>query len=317
MNPVRRRRDLAGARIVVVGATSGIGRAATAQFAALRCRLLLVARDEAELARLTARCRELGAAGVESCVADVGRPDDVERLERVAASAGPITAWINLAAGLDAGDLTGLSTADLERLVATNVLGPLLLSRAALRVLRGQASGTLINLSSLLGVAPNPAHPVYSTSRFAVVGLTMALQRDQRNRHLDICLVLPSSVDSPIFTHAANHSGHELRAIPPAMSPWRVAAAIVRCTRRPRRVVTVGANARAMLIGDRLAPRLTSWMVARWSARLVVRARPAAPSSGNLHEPTPPATVLGGYRQLGWRRAIGDRIGHALPVDER
>src|SRR5829696_1186171 len=204
----RARRRLAGRSVVIIGASSGIGRAAALVFAQHRCRLLLAARDEDPLHHVAERCRLHGADAVVTVGVDIGIAGDVERLKCVARQElQTVDVWINLAAGLESGDITAGPVPEIERLVATNVLGPLLLSRAALGFFDEQGHGTLINVASLLGLMPNPVTPVYSTTKFAVCGLTKTLQQSRRAADIDVCLVLPGSVDTPMFAHAANHSG--------------------------------------------------------------------------------------------------------------
>jgi short-subunit dehydrogenase len=232
----RSNRSLAGRRVVLVGATSGVGRATAELLAAAGCDLLLAARHHAELEAVAARCRALGATTVEVEAIDSAVTRDVDRLvEHATGALGGADVWINTASVLVAGDLTACPVGDLERIVATNVLGTMLLSRAALRVFDRQGHGTLINLSSLLGLVPNPLVPSYCMTKFAIRGLTIALRQSRRTRAIKICAVVPGPIDTPIFSGAANHIGHELRAIPPAASPWRVAATVVRCARRPHR----------------------------------------------------------------------------------
>jgi short-subunit dehydrogenase len=154
----RTNRSLAGWRVVVVGATSGVGRATAELLAAEGCDLVLAARQHTELEAVASRCRELGATTVAVEAIDSAVAADVDRLaEHAVRALGGIDVWINTASVLVAGDLTACPVDDLERIVATNVLGTMLLSRAALHVFDRQEHGTLINVSSLLGLVPNPS----------------------------------------------------------------------------------------------------------------------------------------------------------------
>jgi hypothetical protein len=124
--------------------------------------------------------------------------------------------------------------------------------------------------------------------------------------------VLPGPVDTPLFGHAANHTGRQLRAIPPASAPERVAAAVVRCARRPRPEVVVGATARAIVVARRVAPLTTDRLVATWSARLLLRHVDEPASDGSLFDAPADGQVYGGWRILGARRALGERFGKLL-----
>jgi short-subunit dehydrogenase len=310
MSILRLRRDLRGAAIVVVGATSGIGRAAAIGLAGHGCRLVLAARDPADLHAVAEECRRAGAATVTVCPTDTAVAADVDRLRRqVRADLGAVDAWVNTAAVLLAGDLVACPPEDLHRIVATNVLGTMLTSRAALATFDEQGRGTLVNVSSLLGVVPNPLVPAYVASKFAVRGMTLALQQAPRPRAIKVCLVVPGPIDTPMFTTAGNHTGHPLRAIPPAISSWRAAAAVVSCIRRPRRTMTTGLTGWALLIGHRFVPRQVEWGVAKFSGQFVTRSGHTPPTSGAMHAPIVPGAPSGGFRRSAWRRRIGDRLG--------
>jgi short-subunit dehydrogenase len=301
---------LAGRRVVLVGATSGVGRATAELLATAGCDMLLAARQHAELEVVAARCRAVGATTVEVEAIDSAVAADVDRLaEHATRAMNGVDVWINTASVLVAGDLTACPVGDLERIVATNVLGTMLLSRAALRCFDRQGHGTLINLSSLLGLVPNPLVPSYCMTKFAIRGLTIALRQSRRPRAIKVCAVVPGPIDTPIFDGAANYTGHELRAIPPAASPWRVAATVVRCARRPRKTTTTGFTGWGLLLAHRLAPGPTEWVVARASASLLTRTSEVAGTSGVLFRPPVHGAVAGGWRRVAARSHLGDRVG--------
>lgn len=296
--------------MVVVGATSGVGRATAIGLAGHGCRLVLAARDGDDLRVVADECRANGAGSVSVCPTDIGQADAVDALRRRAvADLGTVDAWVNTAAVLLAGDLVGAPPDELERLVTTNVLGHMLTSRAALATFDEQGRGTLVNVSSLLGIVPNPLVPAYVSSKFALRGLTLALQQSHRPRSIAVCLVMPGPIDTPMFTHAGNHTGSPLRAIPPAISSWRAAAAVVSCVRRPRRTMTTGFTGWALLFGHRFTPRLVEWGVATYSSFFVTAAGEAAATSGGLYGQVAPGAANGGFRLSSWRRRLGDRFG--------
>jgi NAD(P)-dependent dehydrogenase (short-subunit alcohol dehydrogenase family) len=306
------RRRLDGSVVVVTGASSGIGYATAVAFARHGCRLVLVGRSAERLRQVLAACDAAGGVAI-AVGADVGNVGDVEHVvETAVAEFGGIDTWVNAAAVLVAGVLGTEPVEELERLVDTNVLGTMLASRAALQRFREQGHGTLVNVSSLLGILPNPVVPAYVMSKYATRGLTLSLRELTSTwRGIDVCLVEPGPVDTPMFSRAANHTLRRLRAIPPACSPERAAATIVGCARRPRRHVIVGWSGKAIAAAHRVAPTTTERVTARIVARLIVQGEPAEPSSGAVLDWHGPSSSDGGWRRGRIRRALGDAVGRA------
>jgi short-subunit dehydrogenase len=308
-----KQRPIDGSVIVVVGATSGVGRATALSLAALGARLVVVAREREHVELVAGACRDLGAVAM-GIAADISKPDDVDRIVTVATERfGAIDTWINAAAALVVGEIHLQTVDEIERLIATNVLGTTLVSRAAMIHFRSQNAGVLINVSSLLGAIPNPVVPTYSMTKFAVRGLTLSLhQSTWRRSPIQVCAVLPGPIDSPMFERAANQTGRAIRAIPPAFSPERVAAAVIRSVRRPRRQRTTGVSGALIVVGLHVLPRFTETFVAQVAARLIFRPEPAALTRGALDAANVPSKTSGGWRRGRLRVRIGDAVGRRL-----
>ena len=305
-----RAQDLRGSVVVLTGATSGIGRAAAQRFSEHGAHLVLAARSAEDLAEVAAECERPDSRPL-AVPTDIGVPEEVEHLRTAALERfGRIDVWVDDASVLVAGPIEADDVEEVRRLVTTNVLGSYLGSRAALRTFQEQGHGTLVNVGSLLGIVTNPVVPAYVMSKFAVRGLTLSLRHAMAaHRDIHVCLVMPGPVDTPIFDNAANSTGRDLRVIPPAYAPERVAAAILRCARRPRRQATVGVLGHLILVGHHVSPRLADWGVAQWSGRLITRGASAEERSGSVFEPVGDERVHGGYRKGGLRRRLGDGLG--------
>ncbi|MEU9828127.1 SDR family NAD(P)-dependent oxidoreductase [Micromonospora chersina] len=307
-----RRGTLRGAVVLITGASSGIGRATALAFAAEGARLVLASRSQDALAEVEHEC---GARGGQVLVVptDIADPAAVERLTRLAVQRfGHVDVWVEAAAVGVAGPLGSESVDEVRRLVDTNVFGTVLCARAAMATFQAQGSGVLVLLGSLLSVFPNPLVPLYSMTKFAIRGLALNLQQEVARRPgIRVCLVMPGPVDTPFFERAANHSGRQLRAIPPAYAPERLAAAILACARRPRRQVTTGVVSHLALVAHRMAPRVTESLVARWSAAFLTKPVAAAATSGSLFDAPPTGAVQGGYRRIRVRRRFGEWLGVA------
>jgi short-subunit dehydrogenase len=306
-------RQIRGSTIVIVGATSGVGRATALSLATLGAQLVIVARTAGHVEAVAEECRRLGAAAI-GVAADNSNPADVDRIVAAAVERfGAIDTWVNTAAGLIVGELHQQPVHEIEQLVATNVLGTALTSRAAMAHFHARNAGVLVNLSSLLGVVPNPIVPTYSMSKFAVRGLTLSLHQSTWHRSaVRVCTILPGPIDTPMFARAANHTGRALRAIPPAFSAERVAAAVIRSVRRPRRQRTTGVTGALIMIGLHVVPRFTQTVVAQIAARLIFRPEGAPTTNGALTAANVPGRTSGGWRRSPLRARTGDAVGRHL-----
>ncbi|MFG2169235.1 SDR family NAD(P)-dependent oxidoreductase [Micromonospora chersina] len=309
---VRRGPTFRGAVVLITGASSGVGRATALAFASQGARLVLASRSQEALAEVEHDCRARGGQ-VLVVPTDIADPVAVERLTQLAVQRfGQIDIWVEAAAVGIAGPLGSESVDEVRRLVDTNVFGTVLCARAAMATFKAQGQGVLVLLGSLLSVFPNPLVPLYSMSKFAIRGLALNLQQEvARHPGIRVSLVMPGPVDTPFFERAANHSGRQLRAIPPAYAPERLAATILACARRPRRQVTTGVVSHLALAANRMAPRVTESLVALWSATFLTRPAVAAPGSGSLFDPPPTGAVHGGYRRIRVRRQLGEWLGVA------
>jgi NAD(P)-dependent dehydrogenase (short-subunit alcohol dehydrogenase family) len=289
---------MAPSRVVVLtGASSGIGRAAALAFAARGDRVVLVARDEAGLEAVAARC------GGDALVvpADVTRGPQVDAVADAAVQRfGRIDVWVDTAAVMAYGKFEDLPPEVFERVVTTDLLGSANVARAALRVFRRQRRGTLIMTSSLLAHVAVPYMSAYVTSKWGLRGLIRTLRQETRDLPgVHVCSVAPGSVDTAIYTSAANYAGFVGRPPPPVDSPERVAAAIVKQADRPRGSVSVGATNRLIELGFTLAPPVYDALVTPMIRHLGLSRRAIGPDEGNVFQPA--GRVEGGPGR--WGRA--------------
>lgn len=168
-------------------------------------------------------------------------------------------------------------------------------------------------MGSLLGLVINPLVPLYSMSKFAARGLALILRQSVAGyRDVHVCLVLPGPVDSPMFQRAANHTGPSATCHPARVRPRAPGRHHRRLRQEPRRQATAGVISHLLLVAHRLAPRLTEWAVAWWSATTLTRRVPVPDSPGALFTRFPTGVVHGGWRRGRLRRRFGERLGAAL-----
>jgi len=303
-------RRLSGKVVVVTGASSGIGRATALRFAREGAKVALASRGKEALGEVRAEIERLGGRAV-AVECDVSDEDAVERLAAHAEEAlGPIDVWVNDAAVYAMGRFEDTPPEVFRRVLETNFMGTVHGTRAALRRFEGRKRGTIVNVASIEGRIATPYVSAYAASKHAVVGFSAAIRQElrlERARRVHVCVVLPGTIDTPLFQHSANFTGIELKAMPPVYAPERVAAAIVRLAHRPQREVLVGASARVMSALWTVAPGIAEALLARMTERTHLRRRHAAAETvGNAFGPKAPEAETGGWR--GRRAGRGKRL---------
>jgi NAD(P)-dependent dehydrogenase (short-subunit alcohol dehydrogenase family) len=302
-------RPLEEAVVVVTGASSGIGRASALRFAARGATLVLCARGAEALAEAAEDCRRAGARGVVARSLDVADEEAVEALAAAAVeSFGGLDVWVNCAATMAYGPFTEIPSEVFRAVIETNLMGTVNGSRAALRRFHDQGAGVLINLSSVWGRVSSPQVSPYVVSKNAIRALSECISGElEADPEIQVATIVPQAVDTPIFEHAGNYTGFQLRPIPPVISADSVAAGIVACAEDPKREVTYGRAGRLLEALFAVSPALYRRLFHGAFVRGTMARIPREPSSGNVLGARDPHMVEGlwnGPRRPVLRRAF-------------
>jgi len=164
--------------VLVTGASSGVGAAIASAFAALGWSVVVGAR---RLERLAETARAIEAAGGTAMVVplDVTRPASIDGcFEAAEAKLGPVDVVVNNAGVGIPGLIHELGVDDLERELATNLLGPMLVTRRALPAMLERRRGDLVFVSSMNAVLPRPLQAGYTAAKAGIEGFAGALRMD-------------------------------------------------------------------------------------------------------------------------------------------
>jgi NAD(P)-dependent dehydrogenase (short-subunit alcohol dehydrogenase family) len=282
---------------VITGAGSGIGRALAYELAGSGAVLAISDIDDSELAATAEHARSLGATV---------RADRIDVADRSAMSGyadavsdhfGAVHLVINNAGVVHVGDVSGMSYADIERVIDTNFWGVVNGSMAFLPHLVASGDAHLVNISSLFGLLPVPSQSAYVASKFAVRGFTESLRIELlvAGSGVRVTCVHPGGINTAIARSGTRNAdaglpgdslpaGHRLLRMPPEQA----AAIILRAVSRGRPRVLVGADARAAFV-------LSSLTGAGWQRLVagVVRRLPADRAAGRDRHRGPPRAGSG------------------------
>ncbi len=252
-------------RVVVTGASRGIGRALAHALAHRGARLGLIARSEGELREL---CDQLGSEAM-PLPADVG---DREALEAAVASflerAGGVDVAIANAGIARYGPFVEQDADDDEEMVRTNVLGTINTARAVLDPMLDRGSGHIVVVSSGAGLRAFPWAAVYGATKAADKGFAEALRHELSGTGVSLTTVFPGEVRTSL--HAEAEQLPDWRDSHDAIAPELVAEATIEAIESDRREVHIPRQVRLLALND-LAPGLVDRLLA------AVRGGSAAP----------------------------------------
>jgi hypothetical protein len=196
---------------VITGASSGIGAVYADRLARRGHELMLVARDRQRLEALAIRLREETGRSVGVVAADLNDRADLARVEQVLRTNASITVLVNNAGIGMSGDLSDADPDRLESMIRLNVLAPSRLALAAIPGFVARGRGTLINLSSVLALAPERFNGAYSGTKAYVLNLSLRLQQEVASKGVRVHVVLPGATRTAIWEKA----GTDITSLPP------------------------------------------------------------------------------------------------------
>ncbi|GAA1989353.1 SDR family oxidoreductase [Amycolatopsis minnesotensis] len=257
--------DIAGRRVLITGAASGIGRATARLAAATGARLYLTDLDARLLAESAREIREAGGVVDYAEAADVSSLTEVRRLgDEIHASCGSLDVVMNVAGVSAWGTVDRLEHRHWRSMVEVNLMGPIHVIETFLPPMIAEGrGGHLVNVSSAAGLIGLPWHAAYSASKFGLRGVSEVLRFDLRAHRIGVSLVCPGGVRTPL-ADALEVAGVDTadpafarlrdRFRGHAVTPERAAAAILRGVRLDRYLVYTSRDIRLIHLVQRLCP---------------------------------------------------------------
>lgn len=198
---------------LVTGASSGIGAFYADRLARRGHDLILVARDAGRLQALATTLRGQTGRTVDVLPADLADPGELGCVQGRLASDPAITMLVNNAGISLNGSLLENGPEALQRLIAVNIIAPTLLAHAAGRAFVARGTGTIVNIASVLAVAPEMLDGVYSGSKAYLLNLSLGLAARLKGSGVHVQAVLPGATRTEIWAR----SGKDADALMPGM----------------------------------------------------------------------------------------------------
>ena len=267
---MRQHKPLEQQVVVVVGASSGIGRETALRFAQRGAKVVVSARSEPGLTSLVDEIRRGGGEAM-AVAADVAEFDQVKGVaDRAVATYGRLDTWVHLAAVALYAPFEQTTPEEFKRVVEINLLGQVYGAMAALPHLKQQGGGALIHISSVEARRAFPLHTAYASAKHGIDGFLEALRVELRHEGLPITVtqILPGSINTPLFDKARTKLGVKPMPPPPLYQPNTVADLILYAAEHPRREYIAGGGGQAMLLTQRLSPRLMDALTTRFGFQL-------------------------------------------------
>ena len=251
--------------MVILGASSGIGRETALRAARKGATVVVAARNEAGLASLV---DEIGAIGGKAAYVTCDVTDDVQ-VRHVARDAvsrfGRIDTWVNVAGVSVYALFEDTTPEEFRQIMEVNFMGQVHGAQAALPYLREQG-GALIAISSVESIVSLPLHSAYSASKHAVEGAFDGLRRElmAEGAPVSVTSIKPATINTPFFRNARSKLDVMPKGPPPVYEPGVVADCVLYAATHPVRDLFAGGAGKAMAVNQMTAPGLMDAVMAKF-----------------------------------------------------
>lgn len=258
---------LAGQRILLTGASYGIGEALARELARQGSRLVLTARSADRLQALAGELQKSGGQ-IAAVPGDVTKPADRERmLAETVRCFGGLDVLINNAGVGASGFFHEATPERLRTIMEVNFFGPVELTRLALPHLFQGRKPMVVNIASVIGRRGVPGYSEYCSSKFALCGFSESLRAELATRGVHVLLVNPGLIETPFREHLVEDRLQSRGQRRRAMSPERCARLIVRAMQRRVNEIVITFDGKLLLWLNRLLPGLVDWLMVQYAKR--------------------------------------------------
>ncbi len=249
--------------VAVVGASSGIGRETSLQFAKRGAKVVVSARSEPGLLSLVDEIQRNGGEAI-AVVADVSDFEQVKAIaDKTVAQYGRLDTWVHAAATGVLATFDQITPEEFKRVIDVNLLGQAYGAMAALPHLKREGRGALIHISSMEGRRALPLQSPYSSAKHGVEGFLESLRVELQHEGIPISVtsVKPAVINTPFYNNVRTKLGVKPTGIPPYYQPSLVADAILYASEHPTRDFIVGDVGKVLDVLQRISPELVDYLL--------------------------------------------------------
>jgi short-subunit dehydrogenase len=260
-------RTILNKRILLTGASSGIGNQLARQLYARGGRLLVTARRDDRLASLAAELRRTEAppvASIDYVSGDICNPKHRQTLLRsVATEWGQLDVLINNAGAGAIGPFADADPQRLRTLMEVDFFAAVELTRECLPLLQSANDPAILNVGSVLALRAVPNKSEYCAAKFAVRGWSESIRCELKENGIEVLMVNPSTTRSEFFDALIDTESNTESKSVGSMSDTAVATRIVQALERRKREVILSLGGKFLVYLGRWFPKLTDWLVSR------------------------------------------------------
>jgi short-subunit dehydrogenase len=251
--------------VVITGGSAGVGRATVQAFAKRKALIGIIARDRARLEVVRKEAENLGGK-VLVLPLDVANAEQIEEAaDLVEKELGPIDIWINNAMVSVFSPAKEMTAAEYKRVTEVTYLGYVYGTLSALKRMLPRDKGIIIQVGSALAYRGIPLQSAYSAAKHAIQGFTESVRSELIHdaSHVKISMVQLPAMNTPQFNWVKSRLPRKPQPVPPIYQPEIAADAIVWATTHYRRQWYVGGSTVFAIIGNKIAPGIGDWYLAR------------------------------------------------------
>jgi short-subunit dehydrogenase len=259
--------DLRGSRIVLTGASTGIGRALAVRLAAHGARLVLASRSQERLTELAQTIWEKGGEATAVATDVVDAAQRTRLIDAALAALGGLDILINNAGVGARGWFADSTPQQLRQIMEVNFFAAVELTQLAIPHLRQGQNPMIVNVSSAVGRRGLPGIAEYCATKFALTGWSESLRAELAKDGIHVLIVSPGAIQTAFRTNLIADRIEYGAAGRQTMTAERCAEIMVNAMQRRKGEALITGQARLLVWANRLVPGLVDWVLRRYGIR--------------------------------------------------